>query len=370
MKPVIPKSQGMKYNCNRSDLNISLSLHIYIILFTIISFACQQEPWIQVNMNHVTSDSSPLNPASLSLKNNVLTADQIHVPQSMESTATYLTQVLPQIRSSIKRQLALDIPFVEIYVSHSEKAMQQKAQQQEGFRPPDWAHGLAYAHSRHIYLHEMSPKELYRVCMHEMIHIALGQQQKIPRWVNEGLAVIVSEGISWQRMLTVQQASLGVGFISFKSLIRRFPSSGSRAQLAYAQSTHMLSWLRDRYGMKALQNWIHTLMQGQRLQQASLYAFNSTWIAIEKNWHADVAYSPMESVAFLVQESTIFFIGIMIFLIGGFRVLRIRKEQRALLDQEIPEITVRHGALPIPSFYHPIDKDHLEEHHGSTSTHS
>jgi hypothetical protein len=367
MKSIISKSQKIKCNLKRSPLYSKLSLYIYLILFIFISFACQQEPWIQVNLNDITSSSS-VNTISSSLKKKSLIADQIHVPQSMQSTATYLTQVLPQIRSSIKQQLALNIPFVEIYVSHSEKAMQHKAQQQEGFRPPDWAHGLAYAHSKHIYLHEMSPKELYRVCMHEMIHIALGQQKKIPRWVNEGLAVIVSEGISWQRMLTVQQASLGVGFINFTSLIRNFPSSGSRAQLAYAQSTHMLSWLRDRYGMQALQKWIHALMQGQKLQPASFYAFDSTWTTIEKGWYADITYSPVESIAFLVQESTIFFIGIMIFLIGGFRVLRIRKKERILLDQEAPEITVRHRALPISKFYHPIDESSLEEHHESSNS--
>ena len=220
--------------------------------------------------------------------------------------------------------------------------MKEQAGKQEGYRPPEWAHGLAYARSRHIYLHKMSHSELNRVCMHELIHIALGQEKRIPRWINEGFAVIISEGISWERMLTMQQASLAGGALPFRSLIHTFPSSGTQAQLAYAQSSHMLSWLRDQYGIKVLQKWLKALMQGQSITRASQNHFHRNWFQVEALWTKEISRSPLETLAFFTQETTLFFIAIIIFLLGGFRTIRSRKRQRVLLDVDLPEITVRY----------------------------
>ena len=343
-----------------------LSTFVYLMILSILSLsfvACQQEPWIQIQSHTTSSQPLPSQTSSKKIENQSKKQkseqegkqikDIIHAPQSLSRSAQSLKDSLPVIRTSIEKQLALTIPSVEIYLSHSESQMQDQAQKQEGYRPPEWAHGLAYAHSRHIYLHAMSHQELQRVCMHEMIHIALGQKQRIPRWVNEGVAIIVSEGISWQRMLHMQQTSLVGRFLSFEQITRTFPRSSTQAQLAYAQSTHMLSWLRDRYGMPSLQKWIHALMEGSTIPQATLKHFAKPWRMIENDWIKTHSYHPLNLISFLLQETTLFFIAILIFLIGGRRVLKRRKEQRALLDHNETEIHVLEGNYhvnQVPSF--------------------
>ena len=132
-----------------------------------------------------------------------------------------------------------------------EDEMREVATAQQGGRPPEWAEGLAYPGTRHIYLHVgVGPRELAVTLQHEIAHLAVGEMalRRVPRWFNEGLAIQLSEGFAMDRAWLLTEAATMDALHSLRDLNRGFPASGARAGVAYAQAVHFVGFLQARAG--------------------------------------------------------------------------------------------------------------------------
>ena len=148
---------------------------------------------------------------------------------SLEHYASQVKQLLPQAKEELFIKLGLSIPAVQIHLSSDKTKMLALATQHHKFTPPSWSAGLAYPRSSEIYLPEVPHNQLLPLLKHELVHIALGQHKKIPLWINEGIAVAIGEGLSWERLWTLHEATVQHSLLKFESLQNRFPHKG-RAQ--------------------------------------------------------------------------------------------------------------------------------------------
>ena len=279
-------------------------------------------------------------PLGAQAMNEAPTQDQIHAPLRLEHLAHQLKSLLPQARAQVGEHVGLPVPAVTIYLSQNEADMKREATRRHKHHPPEWANGLAYPRQRTIYLHAAPLKELKRTLVHELVHIALGQGASLPLWINEGASVAFSEGISWERMWRLNEASIAGQLSSFHSLTRRFPMSGSVAQIAYAQSAHLVYQMGDRYGDDALRQFLKALTHGRSVDQASRQAFGLSLSEVERRWRRDMERGAMSTLSLFAQESTIWAITIFIFLVGGALKIRQRKRDRPLLDDDHPSAPI------------------------------
>jgi hypothetical protein len=206
--------------------------------------------------------------------------------------------------------------------------MRLLAEQQHKYTPPAWSAGLAYPHSREIYLPEVPFNQLLPLLKHELIHIALGKSRdRLPLWTNEGIAVAIGEGLSWERMWTLNEAAAQKTLISFHQLTKRFPHSGTRAHIAYAQSAHFIAYLQEVYGKDKFKKWLAALLQGQSLEQASKEHLNHEFWFIERSWRQGLEKGIFAQIALLFKMDTIWALSILLFVFFGFKKIAQRKKR-------------------------------------------
>lgn len=117
-------------------------------------------------------------------------------------------------------------------------------------RPPEWAAGLAIPSRRVILLAPGNP-EWEATLEHEMAHVAVAiatGDRTVPRWFNEGFALYTAEQWSMERASLMIRAGITGSFVDMDELAVRYPSTGAAIDLAYAQSFHVVRWMRQQYG--------------------------------------------------------------------------------------------------------------------------
>ncbi|MGH2464017.1 MAG: peptidase MA family metallohydrolase, partial [Candidatus Limnocylindrales bacterium] len=106
-----------------------------------------------------------------------------------------------------------------------------------------------------------------------------------PRWLNEGLAVYLSEGYtpSWQS--TVNDAVDAGGIIPLDGLVGQFPTTADQFELAYGESVAAVDFMIRTYGKPALVKLIRSYAGGVSDDEAFQAAlgvdttgFNAAWL--------------------------------------------------------------------------------------------
>lgn len=88
---------------------------------------------------------------------------------------------------------------------------------------------------------------------HELVHILLehnANTDNLPRWLNEGIAMRLSEEDRWQTRSQIASMYLNGRVLSYRDLDASFLDPGSEFEFgdAYAQALSMTEYLRDRLG--------------------------------------------------------------------------------------------------------------------------
>lgn len=91
---------------------------------------------------------------------------------------------------------------------------------------------------------------------HELVHVLLHRNTdtaKLPRWLNEGVCMLLANELRWGSTLQVAQMHLSGQMIPLRELDRAFAMPGSDHQFgnAYAQALSMTRELRDQLGEDA-----------------------------------------------------------------------------------------------------------------------
>jgi hypothetical protein len=139
--------------------------------------------------------------------------------------------------------------------------------------------------------HEVNHEWVDILVAHELTHLVFdtatdNPYHTPPRWLNEGVAVYLSEGYGrgWQR--NIEDAVADRSIIPLDGLGGLFPTTFDQFQLAYAQSVSAVDFFIREHGEQTLWDLVGSYAQGVSDDEAfhaatgaDLAAFNSAWMA-------------------------------------------------------------------------------------------
>lgn len=162
---------------------------------------------------------------------------------------------------------------------------------------PDYAAGVAYPDIRLILLtiapvHPTDQHDLVQVFRHEVAHIALSDATAgahVPRWFNEGFAVLASGETSLARLGTLWTATVASTLLPLRRIEVGFPRDEGTAEIAYAQAVDVVRYLlreRERFRFQGL---VERLRAGEAFPSALLGSYGVDLAELEREWREDVA---------------------------------------------------------------------------------
>ncbi len=195
-------------------------------------------------------------------------------------------------------------------------------------RNPEWAAALILEPGRTVLLDKtrfFQVEDRRRILRHEIGHIVLDRalpRARLPRWFHEGFAqVFAAEWEERDQWLLGRVAWLGNG-IPLGELRGRFPSGGSRANLAYAESQAAVLWLwRDPAAWNLL---FRDLARGVPIEQALPLRYDLGGMAFEEFFDAEILPGH-RSLGLLYGGGPLLSLGLVLFLIAWLRRRRQRK---------------------------------------------
>ncbi|MBX3029250.1 MAG: hypothetical protein KF809_03755 [Chloroflexi bacterium] len=124
---------------------------------------------------------------------------------------------------------------------------------------------------------------------HELTHIVFSDAtdnpyHQPPRWLNEGLAVYLSEGYGVGDRAQVAGAAANGTLIPLSGIAGLFPTTYERFSLAYAESVSAVDFFIDRYGRDTLVRLITSYHDGVTDDEAFLAATGQDADAFDDAW--------------------------------------------------------------------------------------
>ncbi len=152
-----------------------------------------------------------------------------------------------------------------------------------GGKFPDWGAAAAIPHRGMIVIkspnHFRIQKSLTELLIHEYSHLALSDRLglgRAPRWFDEGLAMRVSHGWSFDDNLTMSKAALFSGLIPLSEIDGVNGFGGPRAGVAYATSYQAVDYFYDTYGVEAVNRFLNYLAAGNDVDGALIQTIGAT----------------------------------------------------------------------------------------------
>jgi hypothetical protein len=162
---------------------------------------------------------------------------------------------------------------------------------------PDYAAGVAYPEIGLVLLtikpvHPNSSHDLNEVFRHELAHVALEDSvggRPVPRWFNEGFAVLASGETSYVRLQTLWTATVSDSLLTLSQMERSFPADENQANIAYAQAADVVRFLVRREEQHRFRGLVSRLRDGETMDSALLNSYGEDAAALESEWREEVA---------------------------------------------------------------------------------
>jgi hypothetical protein len=139
------------------------------------------------------------------------------------------------------------------------------------------------------------------VIPHELTHLVFNTAVKNPyhfppRWLNEGLAVYLSQGYDSDDQGRVADAAGAGTIIPLTGLVGQFPTNADRFYLAYAESVSAVAYLVKAHGTESVDKLIAAYATGVTDDAAFTAAIGMDMTAFDAAWQASVhARAPVKT---------------------------------------------------------------------------
>lgn len=157
--------------------------------------------------------------------------------------------------------------------------------------------GVAFPDIRTLFA-QISPDEVNAawvgvVVPHELTHLVFGTAtdnpyHSPPHWLNEGLAVYLSQGFDSSDRTDVRNAASDSTLMPLASLDGQFPTAGDRFGLAYSEAVSAIDFMVSTYGKPALVQLIVSYAQGRTDDEAFQAALGVDVAGFEAAWVKDL----------------------------------------------------------------------------------
>ncbi len=216
-------------------------------------------------------------------------------PESREQLESLISESTV-IRRELSERLGMPVlTHVRVDVARTPTEMATLAPRGAPF--PDYAAGVAYPEIGLVLLtlapvHANNEHNLVQIFRHELAHVALFDavsNAHVPRWFNEGFAVLASGETSFVRLRTLWTATVADSLLPLAELDNAFPATETDAEVAYAQAVDVVRYLvrqRERFRFRSL---VERLRGGQDFNSALKSAYGVDSAELEQEWREDVA---------------------------------------------------------------------------------
>ena len=131
------------------------------------------------------------------------------------------------------------------------------------------------------------------VVPHELTHLVFGTATNNPyhdppHWLNEGLAVYLSEGYTSAARGDVERTARAGEIMPLRALVGQFPTTAERFGLAYDESVSAIDYLIRTHGQEALVKLIRSYADGVSDDAAFSAALGVDVAGFESGWLADL----------------------------------------------------------------------------------
>lgn len=134
------------------------------------------------------------------------------------------------------------------------------------------------------------------VIPHELTHLVFDSASQNPyhgpvHWLNEGIAVYLSEGFTSSDRSAVKAAVQAGDLMPLRALAAQFPTTQDRFFLAYSESVSAVSFLVDTYGRDAMVGLVRSYADGVSDDEAFTAALGVDVAGFEAAWLASIGSS-------------------------------------------------------------------------------
>lgn len=149
---------------------------------------------------------------------------------------------------------------------------------------------------------DTAPAELARVIPHELMHLVVhqaadGASDRIPSWLNEGLAQMNEPAPNADGPSLIQDADRQGRLLSLEQLCAPFPSDAGAAELAYAQSASLTRYVRNQYGQRRLSELISAYAGGLGCQPGMEQVLGVSAADLESGWRTHIRATPASGLS-------------------------------------------------------------------------
>ncbi len=238
-----------------------------------------------------------------------------------QKAAAYLAQNADTILETMAGDLGLQAgAVIEVYVVPEFEEFYRA--RPDARRLPSWAAGAAYPEKNLIVLLLNRGSDLDKTFLHETHHMLLGQafrgSERVPRWLDEGLAMIWADEWSLSRLNTMTMAVLSGKLMPMDELAEHFPSDLRSAETAYCQSFYFIAFLKGEFGDTAFQRFFLEYIKHKDFTGALHLAYQMDWPELEKLW---LKYTALHFswIPLITSTSTLWFLAALLFIAGYIR---------------------------------------------------
>lgn len=251
------------------------------------------------------------------------------------STATKVSRTLDHIDQEMR--LAPRGPFTVVITSSKEAYTAYSG------HLPDWSAGATDLTRNRVIL--KSPRlgrtsiwDYDQTLRHEVMHIVLGQNvdpTRIPRWLNEGLAMIIGGEQSLHQVYTLSQAVIRDDLISLGGLERILQFDRPKANLAYAECVSAVRFLQSQFPAGTLRS-IFTRMNRSDASFARVFEEETglPMTYFEYHWQEHLT-SKYRWITMMGSDTTIWIFFTLLVIVGYLLIRwRNRKKMQAWQEEE------------------------------------
>ncbi len=263
----------------------------------------------------------------------------VRYQQGEDKLASFLLKRGEKTREDIERDIGTTPPQPTlIYLVPSWDALQGALPDAP---PPTWCVGVAYPSQNLIILR--SPRsvrgggtDLEEVLRHEYAHLALAHALKgnhPPRWLDEGFAILYSRGWSISWAFVLGRGVMTKQLIPLAHLADGFPTDQYQAELAYAQSFSLVSYIKTELGPNALHRLMRGLSYGLDIETALKQATGQGLKGLERRWQEELKRR-FNLISVVTSFFSFWFVATLLFLLSYWLKRRKARRIREAWEQE------------------------------------
>ena len=245
--------------------------------------------------------------------------------------------VLNNVRILLSKMLADTLPYKpSVYIIEDEDSFKRLIRG----RFPDWGAAVALPERKSIAIKSPDKfnigKSLAELLAHEYAHLVVADRRgfySVPRWFDEGVAMLVSTEWRWSDNLAMGKAAIFGEFIPLRKIQRVNRFNQSQAQVAYAESYLAVSYLINEYGKDALNRFLNEIAKGSSVDDALIAVSGANYSEFEEEFekHLSTRYNAKT----LLIDTMYFWVALaIIVVIGGLLRYRKRRQYYKKWEQE------------------------------------